>query len=208
MRISGFILLSLLWFVAPAQEVQMDSLEKNRFQYYFQLQSGALIGCNDCSKGKQVSFTTAFNNGIKIGKYWQVGGGIGFDSYANWNLLPVFVSTAWEIHSKKNKNALFLQFDYGDAIGGWKPIQYDYEEYGLIDTRYGRMYSYSIGYRIKYDQLRISFGLGRKSQRITSFYEYPTYYWNNNLMVMGDPSRKEVTSNLNRLMIWMTIGLN
>lgn len=185
-----------------AQSINSDSLRKGRVEYYFQFQSGALVGCNSCDNGKQVSFTSSFINGVKIGRKLRVGAGFGFDSYVDWNIVPFFASASWDLIGKKN--VLFLQFNYGDGIGGWRPVQY--EEYGLIDSEFGKMYSYSVGYRIKYEQLRITLGIGQKTQMVTTNYEYPTYYLRNNLYVQGDPSRTEIKNQMNRLAVFMAIG--
>lgn len=200
------VIVLLVWgFDLNAQSNTSDSVRRKRIEYYFQFQSGALVGCNSCDNGKQVSFTSSFTNGVKIGRKLRVGAGFGFDSYVDWNIVPVFASASWDLLVKKGKkNVLFLQFDYGDGIGGWKPVQYD--EYGLTDTQFGKMYSYSIGYRIKYDQLRITLGVGRKTQLVNSYYEYPTYYLRNNLYVPGDPSRTEIKTQMNRFSVFMAIG--
>ena len=68
------------------------------------------------------------------------------------------------------------------------------------------MYSYGLGYRIRYEKIRISMGVGRKTQLVTSYYEYLTYYWNNNNYVLGDPSRKTVKNEMSRLQIWLAVG--
>jgi hypothetical protein len=185
-----------------AQSPVNDSLRAKKVEYFFQLQTGALVGCNSCGDGKQVSFSSAFSNGVKIGRKLRVGAGFGLDSYFNWNLLPVFGMASWDLIGKKN--VLFVDLNFGNAIAGWRPEAID--EYGYTDSRYGNMYSYSIGYRIKYEQMRIAVGVGQKTQFVTSYYEYPTYYWRNNNYVMGEPGRKEIKNEINRLAVWLSIG--
>jgi len=185
-----------------AQHNGQDSLSKRKIEYYFQFQSGALIGCTSCSDGKQISFSGSTTHGIKIGRKLRVGAGVGLDSYFDWNTMPVFGSVGWDLIGKKN--ALYVELNYGSALTSWRPQ--DYQEYGYQKTNAGKMYSYGLGYRIKYEKMRISFGVGRKTQLVTSYYEYPTYYWNNNNYVQGDPSRKTVRNEMNRLQVWLAVG--
>jgi len=140
--------------------------------------------------------------GIKIGKKLRVGAGVGLDSYFEWNMMPVYGSISYDLIGKKN--ALYAELNYGGALASWRPLEY--QEYGYQKTDAGKVYSYGMGYRIKYEKLRISIGVGRKTQLVTSFYEYPTYYWNNNNYVLGEPSRKTVKNEMNRLMLWLAVG--
>lgn len=187
---------------AFAQHDDQDSLRKKKIEYYFQFQSGSLIGCNSCSDGKQISFSGSTTHGIKIGKKLRVGAGVGLDSYFEWNTIPLFGSVSWDLIGKKN--ALYVEMNYGGALASWRTI--DYQEYGFQKTNAGYMYSYGLGYRVKYEKMRISLGVGRKTQLVTSYYEYPTYYWNNNNYVQGDPSRKMIKNEMNRLQIWLAVG--
>lgn len=187
---------------AFAQHDDQDSLSMRKIEYYFQFQSGALIGCTSCSDGKQISFSGSTTHGIKIGRKLRVGAGVGLDSYFEWNTMPLFGSISWDLIGKKN--VLFVEMNYGGALASWRPI--DYQEYGFQKTNAGKMYSYGLGYRIRYEKIRISMGVGRKTQLVTSYYEYPTYYWNNNNYVLGDPSRKTVKNEMSRLQVWLAVG--
>jgi len=194
---------SLIAFVTTdAQNVNQDSLRNRKVEYYYQFQSGALIGCTTCSDGKQISFSGSTTHGIKIGEKLRVGAGVGLDSYFEWNTMPVYGSVSWDLIGKKN--ALYAELNYGGALASWRSLEY--QEYGYQKTDAGKVYSYGMGYRIKYENLRISIGVGRKTQLVTSFYEYPTYYWNNNNYVLGEPSRKTVKNEMNRLMLWLAVG--
>ncbi len=185
-----------------SQNVPSDSLRKGRIEYYFQFRSGALIGCSPCSSGKQINFSGSTVHGIKIGRKLRVGAGAGLDSYFEWNTLPVFGNVSWDLFGKRN--AVFVEFAYGGALALWRP--YYREEYGFQKSNAGKMYSYGVGYRIKYDKMRISVGLGHKTQHAVSYYEYRNYYWHNNKQILGEPSRKIVKNEMNRLVVWMAIG--
>jgi len=181
-----------------------DTLKRNRkIEYFFYLQSGTLIGCNECSQGKEVTFSGATVHGVKLGKRLRVGAGIGYDAYYNWNNLPLFGSASWDLFARKN--AFFIQLNYGSTLTSWKYSQFD--EYGYKESKGGRMVNPMVGYRILYHDLSIALMAGYKSQRMSSFYEYPSYYWDQvNGQLLGDPTTAEMSRELNRLMISMTIG--
>ena len=203
MKLIVLLISTLITGVAAfAQHDAQDSLSKRNIEYYFQFQSGALIGCTSCSDGKQISFSGSTTHGIKIGRKLRVGAGVGLDSYFEWNTMPLFGSVSWDLIGKKN--VLFVEMNYGGALASWRPI--DYQDYGFQKTNAGKMYSYGLGYRIRYEKIRISMGVGRKTQLVTSYYEYLTYYWNNNNYVLGDPSRKTVKNEMSRLQVWLAVG--
>lgn len=187
---------------AFSQHLNQDSSVVRKLEYYFQIQTGALIGCTSCSDGKQISFSGSTIHGIKVGRKLRVGAGVGLDSYYEWNTIPVFGSVSWDIVGKKN--ALFAELNYGGTLASWRYV--NFPEYGYQDSDGGTVYSYGLGYRIKYDKIRISAGVSRKTQVMTSYYEYPTYYWDNNNYIMGEPSTKTVKNELNRLMVWVAVG--
>jgi hypothetical protein len=202
MKIACLVVCALIGLSAHAQQANQDSIRKRRVEYYFQIQSGALIGCNSCSKGKEITFSGSTTHGIKIGRKLRVGTGIGLDSYFEWNTIPVFGSVSWDLIGKKN--TLFVEMNYGGALAAWR--QTDYEEYGYQNSNGGKVYGYSLGYRVKYEKIRMSFGIGHKTQVLTSYYEYPTFYWDNNNYLAGEPSYRTVKNEMNRLTFWIAVG--
>jgi hypothetical protein len=201
-KITLFMIAVVISAGAQSQNEDQDSLKRKRIEYYFQFQSGMLIGCGSCSDGKQITFSGSTTHGIKIGKRVRVGAGVGLDSYFERNTIPVFGSVGWDLIGKKN--ALYVELNYGGALASWRPM--NLQEYGFQKSNTGKVYSYAVGYRIKYDKMRISMGVGRKTQLVTTHYEYPTYYWNFDNYIMGEPSRKIVKSEMNRLMIYLAVG--
>jgi hypothetical protein len=203
MKRTGFLITCVvISLTAIARDINQDSLVKRKIEYYFQVQSGALIGCSSCSDGKQISFSGSTTHGIKIGRKLRAGAGVGLDSYFDWNTMPVFGSVSWDLFGKRN--ALFVELTYGGSLASWRPQ--NFEEYGYQKSNAGKVYSYALGYRIRYEKLRISVGVGRKTQLVASYYEYPTYYWNNNSYVPGDASRRIVKNEMNRLTVWLAVG--
>jgi hypothetical protein len=198
------IFIFYLGWEAHSQGISRDSLSTKKWLtgYYFQIQSGTLIGGNASSD--EISFSGATTHGVKVGRKLRVGAGVGLDSYYQWSTVPLFGSISWDLLGKKN--ALFVEFNYGGALASWRQI--NFEEYGYTHSQGGKVYSYGMGYRIKYEKLRISGGVGRKTQLMTTYYEYPTYYWDNNNYLLGEPTTRKVKNELNRLMVWIAVGLN
>ena len=174
-----------------------------KLEYFFNVQSGALIGCGDCSFKQDVSFSAATVHGVTIGKKLRLGAGIGFDAYQRWQTMPLFGSVSWDLFGSKNKNALFVQFNYGWA----RPSASRSTLYYYQDVNGGRMVSTQVGYRIKYHDLKISLGIGSKYQRVTASYEYPTFYYDYvGTPRLGTPSVTTLTESINRLALMMSVG--
>ncbi len=197
------VILSLLFTDLRAQH--SDSTASKKFAYYLQLQTGPLIGCNDCSSDKEITYSVSIVQGVKIGKRLRMGGGVGHDSFFGWNVAPVFGSVSWDLFKKRN--AFVLQYNQGVALKSWRYDPFNYTEYGLTESKAGRMINPMLGYRIHYGDLNVTFLAGFKQQRITSYFEYPSYYWTtDNRFVEGDPSTKTRVERLNRLTLALAIG--
>ena len=196
-------------FYTPISKIKKKSptsaLDQGRWiNYFFTLQTGALIGCKDCSQVSDVSFTTSTVHGVTIGRKLRIGAGFGFDSYTDWQTLPIFGAVSWDLIGNKNSNALFVQWNYGGAKAWMNKTA---QEYGYKDSSGGRTTSVQLGYRIKYYDLRISFSLGLRSQQVSSYNEYPTFYRGpTGQLVAGTPSSKTNSEELNRLQFSMTLG--
>jgi hypothetical protein len=178
-------------------------IERKKFSYFFTMQSGALIGCKDCSFKREVSFGASTIQGVRIGNKLRLGAGLGFDTFQNWQTLPVFGSASWDLFGNKNRNALFIQFNYGTAKA-W-PNKSTVGYYQEVTGQ--RMVSTLIGFRIRYYDLRISMGVGSKYQRISASYQYPSYQYDiRGLPVEGSPNITTLRESINRLSLMMSIG--
>src|SRR6478735_10840095 len=63
-------------------KIFQDTIKNDKqIGYYFNVQIGPLLGCNNCSEGKEITFSSATTHGITIGKKFRTGLGIGLDSY-------------------------------------------------------------------------------------------------------------------------------
>lgn len=181
-----------------------DSVAQNKkVEYFFYFQSGMLAGCNECSRGKEITFSGATVHGIKVGKRTRVGVGLGYDSYYGWNTMPVFGSASWDLFAKKN--AFFVQFNYGGALKTWKYSPYD--EYGYQRSEGKRMVNPMVGYRIRYHDASIALMVGYKYQKITSYYEYQNYIWDPNTQTtLTEPVGSSEERSINRFMISLAVG--
>ena len=202
---AALLLVLLLPGIYVQGQINSDSIHKKSMPYFFNVQSGALVGCSDCRIGKQISYSFSTLHGVKIKKRLRVGASTGLDSYFDWNVIPLYGIAIWDLFRGK-ENAFFLQFGYGHSLKVWRTFGYD--EYGFKNVDPGKIYSFGAGYRIMNNKMSVSFGIGQKVQQITTYYEYPTYQWLSGKYVMGDPSRKKVLNELNRLTLWMSVGLN
>lgn len=191
-----------------AKKIKLIEKEKNTklIGYFFNVQAGSLIGCNDCGKGRDVTFSVATTHGVTVGKKLRGGLGVGFDSYANWQTLPVFASLSLDLIGNRDKNALFIQLNYGWAHPWF--VRNNLYNYYTSDPYHGvyggRMVNPSIGYRLKYHDLKLSFGVGYKYQRI--FYRSDPGYCAWCDFYHTSYQNFDITQEINRLQLMMSVG--
>ena len=173
-------------------------------EYFFNVQTGALVGCNDCNKGKDFAFSTAIVQGVAIGNKLRVGAGLGLDSYQNWQTLPLYGMASWDLIGSKTKNALFIQMNYGWAHP-WFIREGAYSNYfpdPFMDVKGGKMLNPQLGYRISYYNLKLSVIAGYKFQSIT-YKKFPYYC---PACDFAQQSTDEVTQDMSRVQIMMSVG--
>ncbi len=162
-----------------------------------------LVGCNECGRGKEITFSAATVHGIKFAKRGRAGAGLGYDSYYGWSTVPVFGSVSWDLFARKN--AFFLQFNYGGILKTWKYTWYD--EYGYQRSEGKRMVNPMVGYRIRYHDASIALMAGYKFQKIESYYQYENYIWDPNTQkTLMEPIGSSEKRSLNRFMISLAVG--
>jgi hypothetical protein len=179
-----------------------DSIFTNRKPvYFFSLNVGSLFGCNNCIDAAGVSTTFSAANGVAFKKL-RVGVAGGFDSYLGWNAIPVSAVVSWDLWGNRNRNAFFIQLNYGHSkawmINALHP-------YGFDKAKGGRMFSPQVGYRIKYHDINISLLTGIKLQRVFAYYKYPTWNWNGFEYIQGTNFSK-VEENISRFMVSVSVG--
>ena len=174
---------------------------KTRF-YFFSLQSGYLFGCKGCDGDKAASSTFSVVNGVKVGAKGRVGIGVGYDSYWGYQVLPVYASVSWDLFGNRNKNAFFIQMNYGQSFAWY---QKSLHGYGYDQNEGGRMIAPQLGYRIKYHDINIAFLAGLKLQRVFTYFQYPTWYWVGGEYQQGYYSYT-VKQDMTRVAITLSIG--
>jgi hypothetical protein len=190
---------------AASKKKEMSKAENNgkKISYFFNINSGALVGCQDCKSGSEVTFSSSTIHGVTLGERWRVGVGLGYDSYYLIQTAPLFGAVSLDLIGNKNRNALFLQFSYGGATA-WRNSQ---NEYGYKKVEGGKAINTQLGYRVRYHDVRMSLSIGTKFQEVTTFYEYPTYYYTfSGQSILGAPSGRSVLQEFNRLQFSLAIG--
>jgi hypothetical protein len=205
MRLVIFTLLISVSGLAQSSQPDSVLIKNKKLKYFFSLQTASLIGCDDCGKGKEITFSGAIIQGVRIKKF-GFGIGLGHDSYHDWNTAPVFLSASWDMI--KQKNALVLKVDYGTSLKTWRYYPYENPEYGYKETSGGSTFNPSLGYRVNSDKMHVTFGLGFKTQTIRDLYEFPSWRWTGTQYVEGDPSRRTLKHDLSRLMLSLAVGWN
>jgi hypothetical protein len=178
---------------------------------FFSIQAGTLIGCNSCDQGKDVTFSGAANYGLTLGSKARVGFGVGLDSYQNWQTMPMFLMASWDLIGNKNKNALFIQMAYGGAhpwfVRNGAYANYTSDPFSRISG--GRMVNPQVGYRIKYYDMKLSFSIGYKFQRIFYSSNYSPYYGCPMCDFLTAPtpvSSTDITQDMSRVQLSMSVG--
>jgi hypothetical protein len=198
MKVIALLISSVLCVIIKsgfAQEAKPDSsLRKNKPVYFFLIQSGALLN-------KQAALTTSTIHGIKIGNRLRAGLGIGYDSFKDWQTMPVFGSASWDFYII-NGNSLFAQLNYG-----WTPYVRNYaikDYYGFKKVRGGEYFSAMIGYRINSGNLSVALQAGFRHQKVEADYENIYYAW---LSSYPSPyNMQNLRQAMNRLAISLSIG--
>lgn len=184
-------LVVLAFVLASTWAFAQDSLDrKEKVHYFLSVNSGMLAG----EKGKSITYSASVVQGVQWGRRLRVGAGFGFDTYQDWQTVPLFGQVSLDVLGKKN--VVFLQLDYG-----WSHAWTQREFYGVpITVHGGTMVRPMIGCRIPAGNMRLYVGAGYSFQSVGTQYDYrgdqPVPYYN------GFSQQTEVS--LDRLIL--TIG--
>jgi hypothetical protein len=185
----SFLVAVLLPVLLHAQSDTTDD-KQHRIPYFNYISSGALIAKMD----KGVSFSISTIHGIRIGKFFT-GLGIGYDAYQEWRVLPLIASIGYDLY-RKHAETLFFQLQGGYSLARNVPLN-DFQP-SPHDSKGGRMFTPSLGYRIKKENISLYLMAGYKFQRLD--YEI-NQWWNPN-------NRSTVKHNIERVTIQIGFGLN
>ena len=182
-----------------------DTIQNQKLiKYFFELNAGALTGCDNCTANNSTTFTASTVHGLTIGKKFRAGAGIGFDSYEGWQTLPFFGQLGYDLLGTRSTNALFLEARYGWSHAWDNRVPF---QPGRVDVDGGSTFSGQIGYGVKYHNLRLGLLFGFRQQFVFSTVEYPTYYWNGQgILVEGAPNTMSLTREMRRVMISLQVG--
>lgn len=185
---------------------EMDSTElaaQKEFSYYFTIRSGAATGCKVCAAGNHLALSVSTIHGFTIGDRWRLGAGIGLDSYEDWQTIPVFGSLSFDLF-KLNDSRFYTQMVYGYS----KALRnYEYSTENFKDGKWGLMVNPEMGYRVKRDNMSVSFFMGYKFQKISASYMYPYYHYNIDGTFFPDGgSTTRISMELNRLTLGIGVG--
>lgn len=147
---------------------QEDSVKiQKRPYYFFNIQSGILVGCRDCSIAYDVDASFQITHGIVLTRKWRAAVTLGVDNYEWWRTLPLMGTVLYDIAGKRNK--LFVEGGYGWAWG-WRPASET--EPGFHADEGGRCFTIRLGYRLHFDQLNVAMLAGYKSQAVRAEYQF------------------------------------
>jgi hypothetical protein len=156
MRAFNLVVLFLLnfpgWLMA-----QQDTIVQRDVTYFNQISSGILFG----KKFTGNTVTVSAIHGVRLGRL-SCGVGVGYETYSEREVMPVFVSLAVDLVSSE-AHKVFIEIDYGYSKA-WhvsSPFDpYTYRERG------GRMLHGSVGYRRKIDRFSLYVKAGYKNQLV------------------------------------------
>ena len=193
MKTKWVVLFTIVSFPCCQLFGQTDSLalSKKKIHYFNSFLGGGLFG--DSHQGSGV--TMSMSHGVRFNRL-AVGAGIGFDSYLDWQTLPVFGSISFDFAKIKN-SAFYVQLNAGYSKA-WDIKKEDFEpEYDQLSGR--GMAQSMLGYRIELKQYAIYMAAGHKFQRIE--YSYNPMPWSS---VPG--SNIFVEEDMNRFVIQLGFG--
>ncbi|HRI78214.1 MAG TPA: hypothetical protein PLR06_01660 [Cyclobacteriaceae bacterium] len=186
-------LLSLLFLCLYLNLQAQDTPEEKKIHYFFSVQSGLLAG----KSAESITYTASTIHGVVIGNRLRVGGGLGIDSYDQWQTSPLFGSIGYDLLSYGN-NGLFVQVNYGWSHG-WMQKQ---EGTASKSAGGGKMFNAMMGYRIKAGDLSVSISAGYKFQYVFSDYTY----WYTNFGSTYPGYREHIDQDIERFVFSLGIG--
>ena len=145
-----FVLLFPSWAMA-----QKDTTDLPDITYFNQVSSGILFGKK--FTGNTVTVSTI--HGIRQRRF-SFGLGLGYETYSERELMPMFVSAAVDLVSS-DAHRFFIEINYGYSKAWHVSLPHDPNTY---QERGGRMLHGSLGYRRKIDRVSLYVKAGYKNQ--------------------------------------------
>jgi|SRR5690349_10957627 len=187
------LLVSVLICLSFSTKAQRDSTASSSTGFV-SLYYGTLIG----KRGLGPSVSAAMTGGVRH-KRVQLGVGFGYDTYSQWQLLPVFATVGYDVLKGRNY-AFFIQLQTGYATA-WTSRT---EDSGVTYRNTGGYFWHPLfGCRVEQRKLRVYFTAGYKLQNL-SYEQIPQWIdwgWG------GGGYKSNVNMNLQRLSVMLGLGL-
>ena len=185
------LLVLMIGFSCFSASAQQDSAVSNSTGFV-SLYSGTLLG----KKGTGPSFSTAMTAGLRYDRF-NMGVGLGYDTYTTWELLPVFSAFGYDFVARRNC-AFFVQIQAGYATARTSPSTesgFKYKSEG------GYFWHPFVGCRLEQGKTRLYFSVGYKFQNL-AYEQIPTW-----IDLGWGGTKTKVDMALQRLSLQMGIGL-
>jgi hypothetical protein len=183
-----FLLIAFSCFSAKAQR---DSAVSNSTGFV-SLYSGTLLG----KRGTGPSVCAALTGGLRYNRF-NIGVGFGYDTYSQWQLLPVFSELGYDLIARRNY-AVFVQVQAGFATAWTTSTQ----QFGFRNNNEGGYFWHPLlGCRLQQGKIRLYFAAGYKFQNLT-YEQTPTW-----IDLGWGGSKTKVNMDLQRMSLLMGIGL-
>ncbi len=170
---------------------QTDSL-KQQGKYFNTFLSGALVGCGNCTSGKDFTLSFVTMHGLEFRSGIKLALGLGIDTYYDWRLFPVLIGVTFDKEEKPN--AVFFHVNAGHSFGRYllaRPFEEDY-----LKSHGGFTINPMLGYRIGNDKIRLYVQAGYKFQKASFIIDYSNNFYYSRDYEMG------------RFIVQMGFGLN
>jgi len=197
------IVLSMISFTVAGQRMATDSVVRKQSRYYFSARAGMTL-CGECEIDGPTTGYINVVQGIRLSPGSRLGIGTGLMSASQRVIVPIFGSFKFDLGNKR-KNRMFVETNLGSgaALGRNKADQYWSES---IKVR--SYFQPSIGYSIKYHDLKIGIMLGMQWLNMVSTMSYPSYGWIADYGMAGSPNTTEFKYNVSRMTMGLSIGWN
>jgi hypothetical protein len=190
----------LFCFVAAQGATPADSIPRRDNRYFFSVRSGMAL-CTDCRFDGPATGYFSTIHGIRMTPGSRLGVGLGVTTAAARVIIPMFGSLSIDLLGKKNK--LFAEFNYGFA----RSLNGAIEQEGSTETVKVKSYwQPSIGYKIRYYDMRIGILAGIQSLKLKKTLTYPSWGGGWGIDRTGTPNSTELSYNASRFVIGLSIG--
>jgi hypothetical protein len=194
-------LLVLTTTIVAAQSTSPDSIVRKQGRYYFSARSGMTL-CMECDIDGPTTGYINIVQGIRLTPGSRLGIGFGLMSASQRVIMPLFGSFKFDLFGKKNKVFFETNYGVGAALAG-RTVE---EQYWTEAVKAKSYFQPSIGYSIKYHDMKIGIHVGMQWLRMESVMSYPSWGWVPDYRSSGTPNTTEFKYEVARMVMGMSIG--